>query len=207
MYVNKKAEASQRTRAALEAAGRELFETRGFADVGAEEVVALAGVTRGALYHHYDGKEGLFAAVAEGAMQRLHAEIAQAAASEATPRGALHRGVTRFLELASEPALQRLLFVDAPTVLGWPAWRGLDDRYGLGLLKQGMRLALAGLPARQADVSAHLLLGALIEAAMWIAHAEAQADARCQAEAGLRRLLDGLLAASADNPASSPGEP
>lgn len=207
MYVNKKAEASQRTRAALEAAGRELFEQRGFSDVGAEDIVAAAGVTRGALYHHYDGKEGLFAAVAEAAMQRLHRQIVLATGTAADPCDALRLGVRRFLALASGPRLQRLLFIDAPTVLGWSRWRALDERYGLGLLKQGMRRALGGATARDADLRAHLLLGALIEAAMLVANSEAKAEARQLAEAGLERLLDGLLAPRHDNAPSAKEKP
>ncbi|HET6147864.1 MAG TPA: helix-turn-helix domain-containing protein, partial [Polyangia bacterium] len=69
MYANKKAAQAAQMRATLEQVARELFETRGFAAVSAEEIVAQAGVTRGALYHHYDGKQGLFEAVAEAAMQ------------------------------------------------------------------------------------------------------------------------------------------
>src|SRR5262245_55981064 len=104
----KKADQAAQMRATLEAVARELFETRGFAAVSAEEIVATAGVTRGALYHHYGGKEGLFEAVAEAAMQRLHDNIARATTGAARdPIEALKLGVRRFLELSAAPRTQR----------------------------------------------------------------------------------------------------
>ena len=190
----KKVEQAALTRASLEVTARELFETRGFAAVSAEEIVATAGVTRGALYHHYAGKEGLFEAVAEAAMKRLHDNIARAAGSARDPGEALRLGVRRFLELSAVPRTQRLLFVDAPVVLGWHRWRDMDARYGLGLLKQVIRLASAQTSTRAGppDVVAHLLLGAMIEASMLIANAPHKADARAEAEAVLDRLIAGL---------------
>src|SRR5262245_10981868 len=122
MYVRTKAGRAQATRAALEAVGRELFGARGFENVAAEELVAAAGVTRGALYHHYDGKEGLFAAVVEEAIRALHRELVEAAAGAADPMSAIQAGVQAFLVHCTEPSAQRLLLVDAPAVLGWQRW-------------------------------------------------------------------------------------
>jgi AcrR family transcriptional regulator len=200
--ASRQAERSAGTRARLERAARDLFERRGFDAVSAEEIVTQARVTRGALYHHYDGKEGLFEAVVEGAMRRLKDSIARAAAGAPDARTALQRGVRRFLELGAAPRTQRLLFLDAPLVLGWQRWRQMDERYGLGLLRQALDLGIAQgqLRPQPTSVAAHLLLGAMIEAALWIARArhrtQTRAQARAEAERALEQLLDGLATPS-----------
>ena len=191
---SKKAEQAAQTREALEAAARKLFETRGFADVSAEEIVAAAGVTRGALYHHYNGKEGLFEAVAEAAMKRLHENIARASPAKTDVVDALKQGAHRFLELSSAPRTQRVLFIDAPVVMGWHRWRQMDARYGLGLLKRAVEIGMARgrMRPESPEMVAHLLLSAMIEATMIIADSPHKSNARAQAESVLDRLIDGL---------------
>src|SRR5882672_1093225 len=175
MYATgRKAQVSAQTRQALEKVARELFESRGFAAVSAEEIVAEADVTRGALYHHYDGKEGLFEAVVDCVMREVHAKLAAEAAGPSDPLQALEHGIGVFLKVCTESNVQRILLVDAPAVLGWPKWREMDARYGFGLVKQALAGAMqAGLLRRQdVDLLAHVLLGALTEAAMVIARSQ-----------------------------------
>jgi AcrR family transcriptional regulator len=181
------------TKQKLERVARELFAERGFAAVSAEELVAKAEVTRGALYHHYDGKEGLFEAVVDTVMQEMHAKLAREAAVLPDPLQALERGISVFLKVCSEPGVQRILLVDAPAVLGWPKWREMDARYGLGLLKQALSAAMkAGLLQQQdVDVLAHLLLGALTEAAMVIARSQSPSRSRKAAERALTSVIEG----------------
>src|SRR5213083_3031128 len=125
----------------LVSAARTLFGARGYADVGTEEIVRAAGVTRGALYHQFRDKTDLFAAVAE----TIHAEIAHRitagaqADGPADPMATLHAGVRRFLEACADPAVERILLLDGPAVLGWQAWRDLADHYGLGLLQHALQ--------------------------------------------------------------------
>jgi len=185
-------EEAARTRSALEDAGRELFETTGFGAASAESIVAAAGLTRGALYHHYDGKEGLFEAVVEAAMKRLHDNIARAATGASGPVEALKLGVRRFLELSSAPRTQRLLFIDAPVVLGWQRWRELDARYGLGLMLRAIEAAVAQRRMRVAspEMLAHMLLSAMIEASMLIADSPRKSSARAEAEDLIERLIE-----------------
>jgi AcrR family transcriptional regulator len=182
------------TRLRLEQVARTLFAERGFAGVSAEELVAKAEVTRGALYHHYDGKEGLFEAVVETVMREMHARLASEAAGAPDPLRALERGAAVFLKLCLEPGAQRILLVDAPAVLGWAKWREIDARYGLGLVKQALAAAMkAGLaPREDVDVVAHLLLGALTEAAMLIARSANPQKSRKAAERALRAVFDSL---------------
>jgi AcrR family transcriptional regulator len=188
--TNKHALRTERTRRQLEKAARALFEARGFAAVSAEELVAAAGVTRGALYHHYEGKEGLFAAVAEEKMRELHEAIRRKAASAQDPWTALELGARAFLDECSRPKVRQLLFVDAPAVLGWQAWREMDARYGLGMVEQALSAAMSPRSGG-ATMAAHVLVSALIEAAMLIARSADKAAARRDAEL----VIDSLLAA------------
>jgi len=192
----KKTQQSIQTRAVLEATARELFETRGFSAVSSEEIVGKAEVTRGALYHHYDGKEGLFEAVVEEAMRELHNKIIRGADAGADPIDAIKQGLRRFLELSAAPRTQRLLFVDAPAVLGWQRWRAMDQRYGLGLLTGAVKNAVSQgrIQSGSPEVLAHLLMSACIEAAMLMANARDKRKVRTEAERALVRLVDGICA-------------
>lgn len=171
-----------------------MFQRRGFAAVSAEEIVAAAGVTRGALYHHFDGKKGLFEAVVVAAMAKLHADLAASAGDvAASPMAALRAIADAFLDRLVDARLRRLLFVDAPSVLGWTRWRALDAEYGLGGLERVIAAAVAAGEARpqSVTVAAHLLLAAMIEAAMLIA-ADDGAASRADVRAGLHGLIDAL---------------
>jgi AcrR family transcriptional regulator len=164
--------------------------------VGTQEIVQAAGVTRGALYHQFRDKADLLAAVAEA----IHAEIAQRitehaqATGPADPMATLHAGVRQFLEVCADPAVERILLLDAPAVLGWQAWRDMADRYGLGLLQHALQSAIeAGAITPQPIVPlAHAILGALSECAIYTARADDPDAARRDCTAVLQQLLDGL---------------
>ena len=126
------AERSASTRAALVEAARPLFAERGYAGVGTEEIVRAAGVTRGALYHHFDGKRDLFEAV----YAQLEAELAQRiaagalAANAEAPLEAMRAGVAMALEASTESEVQRIALLDGPSVLGWDRWREIAAEHG-----------------------------------------------------------------------------
>jgi AcrR family transcriptional regulator len=189
----KHAERSEATRAALVAAARPLFAERGFAGVGTEEIVRAAGVTRGALYHQFADKRELFAAVFE----QVEAEVTQRTARAAVASGAadplavLRVGAVAWLDACSEPEVQRIVLLDGPAVLGWDAWREIGMRYGLGLVENELKEAIeAGvLEPQPIRALAHVLMGAIDEAALYVATAEDQAAARAEAGAVLDRLL------------------
>jgi AcrR family transcriptional regulator len=189
------AERSESTRAALITAARALFAERGYAGVGTEEIVRAAGVTRGALYHHFKGKRELFEAVYERIEVELAERIAGSAlaAGTASPMEAMRAGAEMFLAAATEPETQRIVLLDGPSVLGWDRWREIATEHGLGLIEATLEAAVdAGAIERQpVRPLAHVLMGALDEAAMLVARAE-DPDAM-RAEVG--RTLDVLLAA------------
>jgi AcrR family transcriptional regulator len=190
------AERSEATQAALIATARQLFAERGYASVGTEEIVAAAGVTRGALYHHFDGKAGLFQAVFEKIEAELAERFANEALSKSDPWEAMVAGLQLFLEVCSEPEVRQIALLDAPSVLGWTAWREIESRYSLGLIQLGLRnLIDAGIAKPQPiDPLAHAILGMLTEAGLYVAGADDAAAARAEMGEVLRGTLESLRA-------------
>jgi AcrR family transcriptional regulator len=188
------AERSDATRAALVAAARPLFAQRGYAGVGAEEIVQAAGVTRGALYHHFGGKPGLLEAVYRQIEKELTEEILEGAVGGSDPLEAMRFAIGVFMDASIEPDVQRIVLLDAPAVLGWERWREIAADYGLGLIETSLRSAIeAGqIPEQPVKPLAHLLMGALDEAAMLVARAEDPTVAKAEVTATLDRLLEGL---------------
>jgi AcrR family transcriptional regulator len=190
-----KAAQREATTAALIEAARQLFAERSYADVGTEEVVQRAGVTRGALYHHFrGGKEELFRAVVVQLSAETAASVKAAARAGDDPWDALVAGIDAFLDACATTEVQRILLVDGPAVLGWDVWRAIDADYGLGLLQDALERAIeAGrLPPQPALPAAHVLLGALDEAAMVVARADDPQAARAEMGQTVHRLLEGL---------------
>lgn len=189
------AERSEETREALIAAARALFAERGFAGVGTEEIVRAARLTRGALYHHFEGKEDLFRAVYEQVEQELVERIAAVALSASDPVEVLRIGARAFLDACDDPAVQRIALIDAPSVLGWEQWREIGLRYGFGLVQSTLDAAMdAGLIERQpVRPLAHLLLGSIDEAGMLVARANDRGKTKRQVNAAMQRYLDALL--------------
>jgi AcrR family transcriptional regulator len=193
------AERRATTRAALVGAARELFAARGYPAVGTAEIVRAAGVTRGALYHHFDGKDDLFAAVFEAVEADLVADLGgvMAALGDAPALDVLTAGLDGALDMALDPGLARIALVDAPAVLGWERWREIGWRYGMGLVETALQAAIdrGEIDPAPARPLAHVILGALDEAALYVARADDPASARAEMSQVLRRLVAGLAAA------------
>lgn len=190
------AERTEATRAALIAAARPLFAQRGYAGVGTEEIARAAGVTRGALYHHFDGKRELFEAVYERIEIELAERIAAGAleANASSPLAAMRAGAEMFLLASTEPETQRIVLLDGPSVLGWDRWREIATEHGLGLIEATLAAAVeAGeIDSQPVRPLAHVLMGALDEAAMLVARADDAEGMRAEVGQTLGALLDGL---------------
>lgn len=188
-------ERSDSTRAALVSAARVLFAARGYHDVPAEEITRTAGVTRGALYHHYGDKASLLEAV----YNRIEAESTERVArivlgSELhSPLEAMKAGIEAFLEECEKPELRQIALHDAPAVLGWERWREIGAANGLGLIEASLAAAIEAGELRPVPVkpTAHLLMGALDEAAMLLARDD-RPEARIEVTELLASLLDGF---------------
>jgi AcrR family transcriptional regulator len=188
-------ERSEATRARLIKVARELFAKRGYANVGTEEIVRRAKVTRGALYHHFRDKRDLFRAVHEQIEGELAETIgAQLAEGGDDPLEVMRIGVRTFLDACTEPEIARIALLEAPAVLGWQEWREIDERYGLGLVIAGLQMGMDAGRLRPQPVRplAHLMLAAMGEAGMAIANAEDPEATRREVEPALIGLLEGL---------------
>lgn len=188
---------SRTTRAALEQVGRRLFTERGFAATSAEELVTEAGVTRGALHHHYGDKRGLFLAVLEQIETETTAEI-ETAIGTVDPddvMAGMAVGLSVFLEACQRPAMLRIALTDAPAVMGWQAWREFESQHGLGMITAMLERARgAGLIADgPIPMLAQLLLSALTESALIVAHADDPDSARAEAQQAVLLLISGIV--------------
>jgi AcrR family transcriptional regulator len=193
---NRRAEYSAQTRAALLRVARRLFAQHGYARTATEEVVRRARVTRGALYHHFKDKEDLFKAVYDEEQKKLAERTSAAAAAAPDPWSAMVAGTNAMLDACLEPAVHRIVMIDAPAVLGLQQWRESDQSYYLAAMKAAVQAAIdhGQIEQQPVDPIAHLILGALTEAAMLIAHAEDKTAARRDVSAAVLRLFEGLRA-------------
>jgi AcrR family transcriptional regulator len=185
------------TRAALVAAARQLFAEHGYAEVGTERVAHAAGVTRGALYHQFADKADLFAAVLEAVEVDLTQRLIDvvAAMPQDDPLAVVAAGAEAWLDASVEPEVRRIALLDGPAVLGWERWREVGMRHGFGLVTGllGELIEAGAIPAQPIEPVAHVLIGALDEAALYVAQAADPTTARAEAGAVLRRLVIGLL--------------
>jgi AcrR family transcriptional regulator len=187
-------ERSEATIAELVRAARRSFVAKGYAGTTLDEVAGAAGVTKGAVYHHFSGKRDLFRAVYEQEQQSL-AEVSLAAyRRKRDPRQGFYEGCRAFFEASLDPGVQRITLIDAPAALGWDGMREVEDRYSMALIVNGLRLAIAdGLIAkRPVEPLAHLIFGATCEGVMLVARSEDQRAMTRQVLAELKRLIDAI---------------
>jgi AcrR family transcriptional regulator len=193
--MSKKVERGQATHLRIVASATTLFGELGYEATSIEAVLRESGVSRGALYHHFDSKDALFEAVLEA----IEADLAQAAIAAsrdiADPVKALRAGCDVFLDLTQTAKVRQIVLVDAPAVLGWQKWREIESRYGFGLLKAALEAAAARGQVRQdlVDVFAHMLLAALIEVALMVSRADDPTEALKSGRTALGELMDRLL--------------
>jgi AcrR family transcriptional regulator len=194
------AERSAATRDALITAGRALFGARGYADVGTEEVVRAAGVSRGALYHHFADKAELFAAVFESVEEMTSARIVAAvtAVGPDDPIAAMQLGTATFLDICTQPEMARIMLIDAPAVLGAQGWSDISTEYNMGLVVQLITrgIELGRIRPQPVPALARILLGAIREAALFLASAPDRAVARDQVGTVLNGLIEAVAAGS-----------
>ena len=190
------AERTAATRALLVGVARKLFAEKGFTEVSTQAIVAAAGVTRGALYHQFDDKAGLFAAVYEEVERDLVTDIARQITDDqpADPLEAMRVGARLFLDRCSAPDVQQIVLIDAPAVLGWDQWRAVGLKYGLGVIEGMLAHAIAegAIPEQPLRPTAHVLLGALDEAALFVSRATNRDQARTEMDAVCDRLISGI---------------
>jgi AcrR family transcriptional regulator len=183
------------TRVALLRAARRLFADKGFHATGTPEIVAEAGVTRGALQHHFPRKEDLFLAVFEQVehdMMQMSPPPSPSAPGDGWVR--LKANLSAYLEAATMPEVQRIILLDGPAVLGWAEWRRLEAHYGLGMITDAVEdgMSAGHIRPQPAKPLAHMILSIINEAALMVANADCPDIAKGEARVALGTLLSSL---------------
>lgn len=173
---------------------RARFVEHGFAAASVDDIAADSGVTRGAVYHHYASKPGLFLAVVQCMQQQVADAVVEAADAAPSPADSLREGSHAFLDATTSGGRARVLLLDAPRALGWDAWRRADAEASGAHLREA--LLSAGVAERHVDATTALLSGALNEAALWLSERPGDAVARASAHRTLDVLLDAVVAHS-----------
>lgn len=182
------------TRGKLIAAARKAFGEVGYAAASMDDFTAAAGLTRGALYHHFGDKKGLLEAVIWQIDAEMGTRLAEISAAADDPWEGFVAECVAYVEMALEPEIQRILLLDGPAVLGdpssWPNQSGC-----IASLTESLRRLLdeGTIANADAEAMARLLSGAMLEASLWIANAADQEQTSGKAVGALRALLDGLL--------------
>lgn len=184
--VMKNVERVQRTRKALLDAARKLFSEKGFGATSTEEILAAAGVTRGALYHHFADKTALFAEICAELMAEAAQRIEAATEGVDESLRALETGFAAWFGYVLDPGVRTILLVEAPTVLGFTRWRALDEAHSFQSLRSGVAEALLNGAldyAGEGDELAAMINGAANDLAL-------RGTPPARAVAAIRQLID-----------------
>ena len=181
------------TRALLDAA-RSLFAEKGYHGTAAEEIVRRAGLTRGALYHHFEDKKDLFRVVVDEMEGEIDEEIEAAERAQSGLPEAVMAGYRAFVDAVLDPEMRRTFFLDGPSVLGWE-WREIDARHAVGKIEEGLEALIAEgfVEPQPVGPLARLINGTLLEAAFFVAASEDPEAARDEVWGAMERLVGGLL--------------
>lgn len=191
---NPRAAQAESTRKTLCRHARQVFAEEGYAEAATDEIVRRAGVTKGALYHHFENKLELYRAVVAEMEEELVSGVEAAAAPHRDPWKRLQAMARAYLDACLDSELARILVLEAPAVLGWREWCSLARGHEIAVFAEALRqVAAAGLVAEtETETAAQVLLGALNTAARVIATAPDPKAARSQVEETIERLLVGL---------------
>jgi AcrR family transcriptional regulator len=178
------------TVAAIIRAAGELFTARGFAATSIDDIASRARVAKGAVYHHFESKEQIFARVFEQMTGALAAEVAATAAAGKSTRDRIERGTFRYLTSIAADKFCQVLLIDGPAVLGWEKWREVDQHYFGGSMQAPMVGKMPeGVSAREIEAIRHLIAGAISEAALVCATSKHRVRAAREFTSALLKML------------------
>ncbi|MDX6421805.1 MAG: hypothetical protein QOG28_6425 [Trebonia sp.] len=191
----KRAAQGRATRGQLIEVATRLFAEHGYEGTSIEAVLSAAGVSRGALYHHFAGKEALFEAVVSAVSDQVTMELTAAVRGCDDPLDAMRTAALAWVGLAADPVIQRVVLVDAPSVLGWERWRAMDDGRTLGTMRAMLQAVSDSgrFPSELVAPFSHMILAALDEIVLVIARAPDSGAAVAEGRMAVRALLDRLL--------------
>jgi AcrR family transcriptional regulator len=189
-----RARQAEATRHLLVSVARELFTEHGYAATSIEDIIQRAGVARGALYHHFSGKDALFRAVYDAVQADAVSGVMAAALAVGEPWGAIRAGLSAFLDACLEPSFRRIVILDSVSVLQQDVWEGGIEHNELPMLRTVLTplVATNALPGVAVEPLVHVTLGGLYGAALFIARSPDPNAARGQIDAVLDALIGGL---------------
>jgi AcrR family transcriptional regulator len=178
----------------LLAAARRLFARKGYTATSLDDVTGAANMTKGAFYHHFQGKSELFEAVFEQEERKLCEAMTTAFLAKRDPWAGFAAGSRAFLEASLDRGVQRITLIDAPIALGYKRMHEIQARYTLALMKQGLRAAIdAGrVRKRELDPLANVLFGGMCQALTFVVESDDQRAAVKKIQRELKAVLDGL---------------
>jgi AcrR family transcriptional regulator len=184
---------AEATRQLLVSVARELFTEQGYKATSIEEIIKRAGVARGALYHHFSGKDALFRAVYDEVQMEVATRVVATAVATQEPWDGVRAGLGAFLDACLEPAFRRIVVMDSVPVLAQDVWDGGIEHNELPMLRNVLApLVEASLPGVAVEPLVHVALGGLYGAALYIARSPDPHAARAEADTVLDTLIGGL---------------
>ena len=188
-----RARQGEATRELLISIARELFTENGYAATSIDEIIQRAGVAKGALYHHFSGKDELFRSVYDAVQAEVVTGVMAAALTVDEPWAAVRAGLSAFLDACLEPTFRRVVVLDSVAVIQSKAWEGGDEPVELPMLRAVLTpLAADALPGVTVEALIHVALGGLYGAALFIARSATPEVARGEVDAVLDTLISGL---------------
>ncbi len=206
--TSRRQEYSASTRRALVDVATELFAQQGYAGTSLDEIVAGARVTKGALYHHFSGKQALFESVFEQIEERAAQDIQKAVRGSDDPWEKALGGLRAFLDVLQEPAYRRIVIADGPAVLGYERYREQEERTTFGIVQEIVSSVLAGyeLEPSMVETFSRVFFGAMSASGAAVSGAEDPRKAGAEVEAVIAYILAGLRQmAESGAPLPSPG--
>jgi AcrR family transcriptional regulator len=191
---SRRVEYSESTRQALVDNAVELFTKRGYAGTSLDEVTKRARVTKGALYHHFSGKQALFEAAFDAVENKFMTRLAEIVSAPGDPWETAIAGLRAYVRVCLEPSYQRIVIHEAPVVMGWERWREAEEHFSYGLLRTAISLLVESgeIEDMPVEITARLLFGSLSAGASTIAAASDPKKASADVERTIVRVVEGL---------------
>jgi AcrR family transcriptional regulator len=191
---SRRVEYSESTRQALVDNAVELFTKRGYAGTSLDEVTKRARVTKGALYHHFSGKQALFEAAFDAVENKFMSRLSEIVSAPGDPWDTAIAGLRAYVRVCLEPSYQRIVIHEAPVVMGWERWREAEEHFSYGLLRTAIELLVDSgeIDDVPVETTARLLFGALSAGASTIAAASDPKKASAEVEWTIVRVVEGL---------------
>ena len=187
-------EYSESTRQALVDSAVELFTERGYAGTSLDEIARSARVTKGALYHHFGGKQAIFEAAFDQVQADVVGRIAAVISEPTDPWSVMRAGLNAFLDICLEPAYQRIVVREGAAVMGWDNWRDREERTTFGMVRAvvGQLVAAGEIEALPLDALSRVVFGGMSAGATTIAASDTPKESSAEVGRCMERLLEGL---------------